>query len=648
MSAKNSARTRDKRLGVAPATAETWSFVPPHWHGRLGALAILVLAIIAHAAAFPGGLIWEDHELIAQNRHVNTPEGIVGIWTATDQPDYWPVDYTILWLQYRVWGPWATGYRIVNLAGHVGSAVLLWYLLKRLKVPAPWLCGAVFAVHPTTVESVAWCTQSKTIFAVFFALASLACYLRAVEIPDAQTGPGKFRLLLNRWYAAAAFLFLLAMLSKSSVVMWPLILLVVRWWQHRKITWVDVASTIPFLLIAAACGMIARWFQVNVSIGSDASLIRDDGLLSRVVLAGRVIWFYIGKDLLPIRLALVYPRFPLGVQSIWTFVPDAALLVIAGAAWYWRATWGAAVLAAGAYVVINLAPSLGLVNIYFMRFSLVSDHWQYIALPGIVALVIGGSAALLRHFQIAPTHGKVAAALVLVYLIALSIPYAAVYGAPDSEQLWLGVLEQSPDSWLGHHELARVYANRGDHHRAAQLFLESLQLNPEHALSASNLGLQYIMLNRHAEAVPVLRRSVELDPLRSDPNFFLAVALLESGQSASAIEQMKHNVQQFPGDLRSVELLTLTLATIADSALRNGPAAVSIGEQLCALSPSPPASHLHALATAYAEVGRFDEARRTATLALERANLEGNTKLAALISQRLRLFREGRPARVGH
>lgn len=647
MSAKRSSRIVDTKAHADVSSASWLSFVPPRRRGPLGVLAIFVLAAIAHAAAIPGGFIWEDLEVIALNPNINTPSGIINTWIGTNQPDYWPVDYSLLWLEYRLWGPWPPGYRLVNIAGHALNSILLWQILKRLNVPVPWLCGAVFAVHPVTVESVAWCIQSKTLYSTFFALASTLCFLRAFAARDAQATVGKSSLPLNRWYFAALLLFALGMLTKSSVLMWPFILLVLRWWQQRRLTWSDFASAAPFLVISVMLGAISHWFQTHNSIGTDAALIRDDGIVSRVLLAGRAVWFYIGKDLLPIQLALVYPRFPLGIQSIWTFLPDAALLAIAAAAWHWRATWGAAVLAAGAYVIINLAPTLGLVNIYFMRFSLVSDHWQYIALPGVVALVIGGSAALLKRLKLSAVVGPFAAVGVLLFLTVLCVQHATVYGAPDSELLWSGVLEQSPDSWLGHHELGRVYGNRGDHARAAEQFHESLRINPEHAMSATNLGLQYFFLQRQAEAVPLFRRAIELEPYRSDPHFYLAMALLESGQSASAIDQLRFNVDKFPADLRSAELLVMSLAAINNSALRDGPAAVTLGEQLCRLTNSPPASHLNALAAAYAEVGRFDDAVRTASMALERATAEGNEPLAAIIGQRLRLFREGQPARVG-
>ena len=70
-------------------------------------------------------------------------------------------------------------------------------------------------------------------------------------------------------------------------------------------------------------------------------------------------------------------------------------VLIAGLAIY-RRPWTRAALFALGYYVVTLLPVLGFVNIYYMMFSLVADHWQYFSLPAVVALTVGGAARLLR------------------------------------------------------------------------------------------------------------------------------------------------------------------------------------------------------------------------------------------------------------
>lgn len=615
------------------------------WDNLWRAVAIVVLAIVAHAAALPGGFIWEDREAIAENPDILSPQGLREFWFSSEQPDYWPVAYTTLWLEYRVWGAWAPGFRAMNLFWHACNALLLWALLARLRVRGAWLCGAIFAVHPVTVESVAWCFQSKTLLSATFALLALGCYLRAGEARDAVPASAARAGRGVGWYAAALLLFLLGMLTKSSVVMWPFVLLLARWWQRRRLGWRELAAVIPFFLVSLGMGLVAVWFQTYRSIGTDFELIRDDGLASRLALAGRAIWFYVGKTLLPVRLSFIYPRWPLGVASPSVYLPDVALVGVFVAAWRYRAAWGMAVLVAGAYLVLNLFPVLGVTNIYFMRYSLVADHWQYLALPGTLALFVGGGTYLWQQFAMPSWLGALGGAVAVALLSVLCVERATLYRGADNEMLWLDVLAQDPESWVAQHELGRTYALRGDHERAKVHFVESLRINPTHGRAYLNLGLQFMFQEREAEAVTLFRRAVELDPRRYDAHFYLAVALVNSGDTVAGLEQLRRNIENFPGDPRSAQLLSLLWAASPDPALRNGVGAVSLGEQLCALSPTPPAGHLDVLASAYAEVGRFELAEQTARRALAQALAEGDTELAQGIRERIELYSRQQPYR---
>ena len=167
----------------------------------------------------------DDDVLLTNNRLVHASDGLYRMWFTTEPTDYWPLTSSTFWLEWRLFGPNPTGYHVVNLLLHIAACLLLWRIFDRLAIPGGFWAALLFAVHPVNVESVAWIAQRKNVLAMLFYLLSVLWYLCA----DEQTQSW------NRWYWLSLTAFLLAMLSKGSVAILPLVLLLLIWWK-RPIT----------------------------------------------------------------------------------------------------------------------------------------------------------------------------------------------------------------------------------------------------------------------------------------------------------------------------------------------------------------------------------------------------------------------------
>ncbi|MES0350549.1 MAG: glycosyltransferase family 39 protein, partial [Desulfobacteria bacterium] len=199
----------------------------------LSACIILVITSVAYIPAMRGGFVWDDDSFVL-NPIIKAGDGLYRFWFSTEPPDYFPLTSTTLWLEWRLWGENALGYHVVNVLLHVISSILIWLVLKRLKVPGAWLAGLIFAVHPVNVEAVAWITQRKSTLPLLFYFLSILLYL-------------KFENTERYWmFALSLGSFLLALLSKTSVIMQPFVLLGCALWQRGRIARKDLIRSIPF------------------------------------------------------------------------------------------------------------------------------------------------------------------------------------------------------------------------------------------------------------------------------------------------------------------------------------------------------------------------------------------------------------------
>src|SRR5262249_14518151 len=139
---------------------------------------------------------------------------------------------------------------------------------------------------------------------------------------SANESPSRF--ILNRWYFLSLLAFTLAMLSKGSVAIMPLLLLVLAWWQRGKISKLDLWQSMPFFGISAVLTWANIWFQTH---GVESG-VRSASFAQRLAGAGGVIWFYLSKALVPVNLVLVYPQWSIEVSNPLWWLPLTAVIAL--------------------------------------------------------------------------------------------------------------------------------------------------------------------------------------------------------------------------------------------------------------------------------------------------------------------------------
>jgi hypothetical protein len=226
------------------------------------ALLLIAFVFIAYAQVFRADFIWDDESHLTRNPCVVGPLGLKEIWTST-QAVYYPLVLTTFWVMHKFFGLNPLPYHFLNVFLHAASAILLWRILQLIRVRGAWLGAALWALHPVMVQSVAWVTELKNTQSCVFYLLSILFFLdwedqgEAVSKPPEQRIGGRRSLV----FALSLLFFLLATLSKPSVVMLPFVLALCVWWMRGRIRWREALALAPFALISGVASAWTIWEQ---------------------------------------------------------------------------------------------------------------------------------------------------------------------------------------------------------------------------------------------------------------------------------------------------------------------------------------------------------------------------------------------------
>ena len=619
--------------------------------------ALLAATLAAYQPAWNGGLLWDDEA------HVTRPElrsldGLARIWVepgATQQ--YYPLVHSTFWALHRLFGDHTLPYHLLSITLHALSAFLFALILLQLygvpyaTIPGrgwpgcfpserrqdrrssaehgwerpgqdprptdgprqtwwPWLAAFVFALHPVHVESVAWISELKNTQSGVFFLAAAMAYLR---FDDGRRAPA---------WALAFVLFCLALLSKSVTATLPALLLVVLWWRRGRLDiWRDVAPLLPFFAAAAVFGTLTIWAERTL-IGA-----RGEGfefsVLDRVLIAGRAVWFYLGRLLWPTDLMFIYPRWTIDASAWWQYLYPAAVVLLLGGLWSMRSR-SRAPIAALLFFCIALSPALGFVNVYPFRFSFVADHFQYLASLGIIALFSGGVAGLVSKRPLA--SGWAAPAAIALILVPLGVlTHARSRDFADADTLYRATIARDPQSWMAHNNLA-VLMLRSSPERALDHLDQALRANAAYPEAHNNRGLALQLLERFEEAAAAHAEALRLEPTFADAYNNRGTALQKLNRLAEAEAAYREALRLRP------ELLQARV-NLGNVMLEKGAAEEAASHYRAALAIDPALADVRfTLGAALERAGRPDEAAAEyrEVLRLQPSAADAHTRLGAL------------------
>jgi len=573
-------------------TLSRWLAEHPFWPSALVFAAVLAI----YYPALHAGFIWDD------DGHVTKPAlfPLRALWQIWFEPgatqQYYPALHSAFWFEHRLWGDNAFAYHLLNILLHTANACIFARVLRKVSVPGAWIAALLFAVHPVCVESVAWISEQKnTLSLLLYLLAALAYF----DFDDTRRSTA---------YVRSSVFFALAVATKTVTATLPAALLVSAWWRRGRIEWRrDVLPLVPWF----ALGLIGGLFTARVErilIGADGAEFAFSPL-ARCLIAGRVVWFYLGKLLWPAHLVFVYPRWAINAREpVQYLFPVAAVVSLGWLAWIARKHRGP--LAVALLFGGGLFPALGFVNVYPFLFSFVADHFQYLASLAIFAAAgaifsLGArppsAATVVTHavrFRVPTSIVNGALILLLAALGTLTFRETPIYR--DDETLFATTIARNPAAWMAHNNLGDVYAKSGRPEQAIAELQEALRWRPNYPEAESNLGDQLTQLGRAEEALPHLQHALTLRPRYAGAHNNLGIAYMVLRRPRDGVDEFRKALEVVPRDTQTHYNLAMGLAAIGQSQEAQTHFIAAAG-----LDTSNPNAHLN-IAVALTMAKRFD------------------------------------------
>jgi protein O-mannosyl-transferase len=605
--------------GAPAARASPWPLVLP-------CALIAAAAFAAYSNDFHAPFLYDDVDSVLQNasiRHVATAFRPPGGLTVSGRP----VLNLSFALCYAISGSAVWSYHALNLAIHVGAALLVLAIVRRtLALVRPheaeeellWPAfGAalLWALHPLQTESVAYVVQRAESLMGFFYLATLYGFVRFAS------GNGSWR-----WAAFSVAACLLGMGTKEVMVTAPLIVLLydrtflansfAEAWRRRKALYIAYAGCwVPLaFLVAGAAGR-------GGSAGFGSGVPWWAYLLTQFEAIVRYLRLSVWPDPLVGDYGRILAGNPIGVGLCAVVV----LFLLAGtAALLWRRSPLGFV---GAWFFVILAPSSSVIPI---STEIMAEHRMYLSLAAVVVILV---MALNRFLG----HGPFLAAIGLLALALGIASHRRVRVYESSSAFWGDVARKVPGNAGAWNNLGIILAEEGDqaaaiadydralaiapayayahYNRANSLvamgrnleaigeYDAALRFHPDDPSIHFNLGNALAREKRESEAAAQFRETLKADPSRADAWFNLADAMVQSGDLPQAADAYSHAVALRPdfADARVNYGNVLAQMGKLDDAVRE------LGE---ALRLEPGAADIHNnLGGVLAEAGRLGEAR---------------------------------------
>jgi tetratricopeptide (TPR) repeat protein len=495
-------------------------------------MILLVTALLYYPNTAAEFTNWDDPLHITENPQIKSLSwhAVGQLFVPNTEYMYHPLTMLSYLLEWNLGNGSPAPYHLTSIILHLINIVLVYYLIAGLSgsTNTALIVTLIFAIHPVNAETVSWISARKDILYSVFFLSGLLFYLRY-----AAGGRRKGWL-----YAAVILSFIFGLLSKPTMVAFPLALVLMDWWKGRGYRREVMMEKIPFVVISLGYGIFTMLLSA-----ADTEAFSSIGMFpwhQRLMLICYASVFYLGKILFPVHLSAVY-SFPMlspdGLPVWYIAAPIILVILFAGiiiAGKRFRPLlFGAAWYCIPLLLVIQIIP--------YNNASLVADRYAYIASIGIIVAVVSAVKYMIERYAQRDHFISAAAGSFLVIAVLLLSAGTAQRVAiwKDSYRLFTDVIEKDPNIWLayGNRAIARIL--NGDFPNAITDVNTAIALNPQKRSLYSVRGSAYNSMEEYAKAVSDFDSVTFSRKVKHQDYFNKATALYHLGRIDSALHYLR-------------------------------------------------------------------------------------------------------------
>jgi tetratricopeptide (TPR) repeat protein len=468
-------------------------------------LSLLIVAIAVRTPALSGDRIWDDNYLIWDNPFIKSPL-LLGeifrhyLFLDSYSAHYRPIQNVSFMLDYFFWDANTFGFHLTNVLLHAGSAVALYFLIRKLLISfrrphlalpirfalekrVQWISHVAFliamlwVVHPVHSAAVDYISGRADSLAFIFATVSWLLFMRALISAN---------FTRTLFFISAGTCGLLALLSREIACIWILLfvghllfvekqvhlrlrlqtvgwcaMLLILYWSFRQLPEQEPPTPLDVRYpIAVRTVLMAR------SLGDYARLMIFPAKLhmERTILDGAHPYSFGDRGSLDLEYLSILGLILFGVfvvGSAWKGRGQAARLF--GASWF-----------LSAYLPIS--------NIVQLN-ATVAEHWLYLPSVGFLIFMAG------CLFELPARYRSMVAGIAITAVGLFGMRSFLRSGDWTSEEVFYNqTFRAGSKSARVALNLGQIYANRRDYVEAEKIFRSVLSQNPGYPLAQNNLG----------------------------------------------------------------------------------------------------------------------------------------------------------------